>query len=225
MTLGDAFAATIIGVFGILWFRALPVVGFVVLTKQLGLGRKVLVAAAFAALTLSLRVWRLSPLAPLFLAYGWFIACSMIVPLGGRLLHEAVVTRGGLFAASASAFFVLPALLLPTGSKATVLVLGWDLMLSAYSFCVESAVGGEVPSRADCLFFLLVNPSLVYTRRGERIGPPGLSLRGALRAAIGLAMMAAAIGALAPAHEYVRAHARATPVLRGAIVSVFAFGA
>src|SRR5262249_51258808 len=131
MTHGELAIAAITGVLGILWFRALPIVGFVLVTRQTRFGHKALVAATFVAFSLLLRVWELSPLAPILVAYGCFIALSMVVPLGGKLLREGVLTRGGLFAACASVFFVLPALLLPAASKATVLVIGWDLMLSA----------------------------------------------------------------------------------------------
>lgn len=216
---------TLDGVLGILWFRTLPIVGFMVVTREVKHGRKALALAAFVGFSFLLRVWRLAPLAPLLIAYGWFIALSMIVPLGGRLLRSEILTRGGLFVACASAFFVFPALLLPGGAKATILVLGWELMLSSYSFCVESAVGQETPSRADCSFFLLVNPALVYTRRGARMGPPAFDARGMQRTVLGLMMLLIAIGVLVPAYGYVRAQAPEGSPLHDVLVLAIAFGA
>jgi D-alanyl-lipoteichoic acid acyltransferase DltB (MBOAT superfamily) len=69
--------------------------------------------------------------------------------------------------------------------KLVALVFAWDLVLSSYSYCVEMARTTEPPSRRDCLFFLFVNPALVYSQRGHRIGPATFDRVGLRRILLG----------------------------------------
>ena len=77
------------------------------------------------------------------------------------------------------------------------MLIGWDLVLSAYSYCIDTASAAQW-SLGDCLFFLLVNPSLVYGRRGTRVGPPKLDARGAGRACVGIVALYVGSAVLAP---------------------------
>jgi alginate O-acetyltransferase complex protein AlgI len=105
----------------------------------------------------------------------------------------------GVFATATFAFLVAPALVLPEGGRATVLVVGWDLVLSSYSYCVEVAGRTEAAAMGECLFFLLVNPALVFSNRGRRVSAPGLDLRAALRAAVGMLVIFVGLALIAPA--------------------------
>ncbi|MDD9967069.1 MAG: hypothetical protein OXR73_12630 [Myxococcales bacterium] len=80
---------------------------------------------------------------------------------------------------------VLPSFILPLG----VLVLGWDFALSAYSYWKDSQWEGTRPSLGECLFFMLVNPTLVYPDRGQWERRPRPDLGGGLRLLVGLTMM------------------------------------
>jgi hypothetical protein len=67
-------------------------------------------------------------------------------------------------------------------------MLGWELTMSSYSYCVETSRGATVASLRECLFFLFVNPTLVYTVRGRPLSGPG-GYRGLARACVGAAVM------------------------------------
>ena len=64
--------------------------------------------------------------------------------------------------------------------------LGWEVSLAAYSYLIDGRSEGRLPNLADGLFFLVVNPTLVFTERGHRTRAPGWNARGALRIGLGL---------------------------------------
>ncbi|HEX6242561.1 MAG TPA: hypothetical protein VFZ61_16725 [Polyangiales bacterium] len=92
------------------------------------------------------------------------------------------------------ACLALPALLLP--GYALILLLGWDVVLSAYSYCVQ------VPPAQRCaseyVFFVFVDPSLVYARRAVRVADPRWNAAALRRVGLGLALVGAS-GATAAA--------------------------
>jgi hypothetical protein len=69
-----------------------------------------------------------------------------------------------------------------------VQLLGWELTFAAYSYCMETG-GRNRTSYGACLFFLLVNPTLVFPERGRQIGPPALNTAAVLRCAGGLCVL------------------------------------
>jgi hypothetical protein len=97
-----------------------------------------------------------------------------VVPLAAKLLRTDRLSAGAVFVGAAAIFFVLPAISSPTFAKGMLLVLGWDMMLSSYSYCVETSKTLDEPSWRDCCFFLLVNPTLVYAQRGAQVEKPRL---------------------------------------------------
>jgi hypothetical protein len=87
------------------------------------------------------------------------------------------------------------------------------------------------PKLRDCLFFLLVNPTLTYSNRGLCCGPPRLHWRAVARVALGIATMflglavfRPALGALLDSSVLVQSFAQAAgavtlaAILRGAIL-------
>jgi hypothetical protein len=86
--------------------------------------------------------------------------------------------------------------------KLVAMVIAWDLVLASYSYCVETAISNEELRLGPSLFFLFVNPALVYSRRGARVAAPGFDGRGFLRATAG-AVLLIAVRAL-PAHAALR---------------------
>jgi hypothetical protein len=88
------------------------------------------------------------------------------------LVRAGRITPGAVFALAALACMVVPALLGPGVALAALLAFGWDVMLSAHSYGVEVARGQERPRLCACLFFLLVNPALVFTARGGVLAEP-----------------------------------------------------
>ncbi|MDD9965026.1 MAG: hypothetical protein OXR73_02275 [Myxococcales bacterium] len=105
--------------------------------------------------------------------------------------------RALLFAVSFVAFLVLPTLMLPRGlAAATFLILGWELTLKAYSYVVEP--GSRRINLKGCLFYLLVDPTVVFPMRARpaaRNVPSGAS---AGRFAAGMVCMALALAASHP---------------------------
>jgi hypothetical protein len=79
------------------------------------------------------------------------------------------ISRGGLLVVLAFVFLFLPGMALPGIAVSLFLVLGWKLMLSAYSYCLDTG-RGRLPRAAsgELFFFLFVSPCLVYSRRGLR---------------------------------------------------------
>jgi hypothetical protein len=69
------------------------------------------------------------------------------------------------------------------------LILGWEVMLSAHSYCVDVSSSGERPSLADCLFFLLINPTFIYAERGAPLPRESAAPVGALRVVLGAIAM------------------------------------
>jgi len=113
-------------------------------------------------------------------------------------LRSGRIEAGAVFVFGVGAFLLLPALLLPGVARATFLILGWDLTLSSYSYCVHTARSPQRSSLGQCVFFLLVNPALVFSHRGKRFGEPRLDRDGGLRVVLGIAVMFASAALLRP---------------------------
>jgi hypothetical protein len=116
-------------------------------------------------------------------AYGYLCVIAL-VPCA---LAKVSRRRGVLFAVALALFMIVPAAF-ESRSRTIALVVGWDLMLSAYSYC---ATKQEPFDLADYMFFLFVNPALVYTQRGSVVGGVGLHGRALARAAGGAAAVLA----------------------------------
>jgi hypothetical protein len=220
----DSLPNAIRDVGAILCFRSLPIVGYALLTKQIVVARKIGIGLAYTIAAVALRVWSLPAIVWLGVAYCYFAAAACGVPIAARLLRANHVTRGGAFSASASAFLALPCLLVPGPARATALILGWDIMLSSYSYCVEVARSDDDPPLRECLFFLLVNPALVYPRRGVRVGGPTLDVRGVTRGVQGLLTLLATLAFLAPLCAAVEDQTLGIALMRGPVAATVAFG-
>lgn len=218
-----SLASAIRDVATVLGFRLLPFLGFVLATRHLGWTYKALVAASAAAVALVANLHELLPLAWVVATYGYFVGVSALVPLLLQPLRSAQLTRGGLFAACAGVFLVLPGLVLPPQARLAALLIGWDLTLSSYSYVVEVARGRARAARSDCLFFLLVNPALVYVDRGECFGRPRLEGRGLMRAALGLGTLLAASALLVPVCAHVKRHGVAVGSLQAVGLGAVAY--
>lgn len=183
---------------GSVCLRTIPVVAFVCVTRRLALGAKVAVLLGVLATGALLRVQDSLQLGWVLGAYAYLVVLCSLVPWAAGRLEAGVLTRGGLFVAAATVFFIVPVLTWPTVEKSVALGLGWELTLSSYSYCVECASTRKHPALRECLFFLLVNPALVYTQRGDWTGPPRFETRGALRAVLGVLLALAVLAFVAP---------------------------
>jgi hypothetical protein len=166
-------------------FRALPIAGYALVTPAVPAAGKVLIAITVTGAAVALRIWSVLPLGWIACAYAYFCLLCLLLPTFSGWLRASSLTGGAVFVACAAGFLLLPGLPLPTAAKGAALVLGFDFMLSSYSYVIETAKAKAPPRLTDCLFFVLVNPALVYADRGERLSEPRVDFRGIARVALG----------------------------------------
>jgi hypothetical protein len=121
--------------------------------------------------------------------FAGFLYFAALVPGVFRLrplVQSRAVTKSALAMLVAVAFVLIPSVMAPGARYLAIQLSGWELMFAAYSYCVHLPEGDENPTFADCAFFLLVNPALLYGQRGIRLGAPGFSFRAIARCALGL---------------------------------------
>jgi hypothetical protein len=141
-------------------------------------------------------------------SYVYLLCVGSLAPPVADALRAGRVSNAAVFAGWALAFLILPGIYAPRACHAGLLVLGWDAMLSAYSYCVESArfrspVRSRVELVEDCVFFLLVNPVLVYTQRGSRVSPGAYGMRNIGRIGVGIATLVGMFIVIQPAYRWV----------------------
>jgi hypothetical protein len=187
----------------ILVLRALPVFAFFLVTPQTNRRQKIAVVIGAALLGVLTRSWSLLPWTWLALSYLYLLAVGSAVPLAAHALRSKRLSRPTVFAICFSSFLLVPGLFWPPSMKLAALVFGWDLVLSSYSYCVESSRSEEPLSRADCWFFLFVNPALVYSQRGSRTGPPSVDRTGLGRIVVAFLVFFSAVSVLKPLDELV----------------------
>jgi hypothetical protein len=183
-------------------FRCLPFAVYALVSRAVALDVKFAVATLFAALILLCDIVG-GPLeevllrAPLALLY--FGGISLLVHATARSLRRTGRTVPLL--AVATAYVSIPAVLVGTPAIVPTLVIGWEAMLAAYSFVREAPRQAAYPTRRDCLFFILVDPTLVWNERGVQHQSPASIWRGAARCGLGLAtwgLQAVSAGLLLP---------------------------
>jgi hypothetical protein len=190
----------------LLSLRLLPFAVWSLIGRSASLCSKVLIATGYAALpVLACRLgaaWSV-----LFIGVG--VAYYGALCLGANrlsaLMATGQVTRGAALVLVFVAFLLAPGVVLPGTAILTFLVIGWELALSAYSYCVETSRPGAKPApMSECLFFLIVNPTLVYSARGDRLDAHGTNV-GFMRAAAGAALMFLNVAIALPLADYLRA--------------------
>ena len=171
----------------LLCFRTAPMVGWLAFMPRQTLGARTTGAVTFGILMAVAAQMRGAVIGHMLVGYAYFAALGCCVPKVTSLVRRGHMTYGAAFALCAIGFFVLPSVLVRPAYVTALLVIGWDLMLSAYSYCVEVSKSKEERGViSDCLFFLLVNPALVYSSRGARIDGPGWNAAGCSRALRGV---------------------------------------
>lgn len=118
--------------------------------------------------------------------FAYFMALSIIFHGLRKLVQSGQVGKISVLLASAIAFQLVPALLFRGPGAATTHVIGWELMLAAFSYVVDAARPGEEPQLADGLFFLLINPVLVFAERGHRLDTARVDRRALTYLALGM---------------------------------------
>ena len=166
-------------------YRLLPIVGYVLLTRRIAWRSKLVVGLLYGLLCAGVERLDERGLGPVFLAaavaYSYFITLGSLLPRLPRLVARGSVSRGALFTGCVFTYMLLPLVLVPGSLGAPVYLLAWDVAMSSYSYCVDCAERRRNTSIRECLFFLLVNPTLVFAESGRRVGAPSLHRAGALR--------------------------------------------
>jgi len=123
--------------------------------------------------------------------------------------REGNITGGALFVICAAAFLLVPSLWLAGAAELMVLSVGWELCFASYSYCRDANARGtgKLASLKDCLFFMMVNPVLVYPERCAS-GGDATRLQGLVLAAVGAAgflmgttLLVPLLGAVTPLTE------------------------
>jgi hypothetical protein len=179
---------------GILAFRLTPFVGFVAVSHRFAWPAKVVVVVSYAFVAALATRAGSTPLAWLVLPYLYFAGA-------GWLVYEVSPTfrsRPAWFVLSLLLFWVLPVAAVRLVPR-TFLIIGWELMLAAYSYQVDTARRQDRSLR-EFLFFLLVNPALVYRDRGARVTSPS-SAKGFGRMVAGILVMLLSVGVFGPLYS------------------------
>lgn len=176
----------------VLAFRSVPFVVYACVARSLSWPRRLVIVgggllAGFGAL-------RLNPsLAPVIacvaVAAYLLLSATFVHGLAGWLPRPWI--RGGaVLVVSALVLLILPAAFVHHAVVSTALILGWELTLKAHSYCVEASASERRPDLREGLFFLLVNPTVLYPERGGPIPERAVDgALGALRIALGVVTM------------------------------------
>lgn len=154
--------------------------------------------AAAACLASHYQVERYLVVSALGLIY--YVACSIVTHwAAGFWPRESSGMRVVLFFWCVVAYLLLPTLAFHEAARATFLILGWDLALKSYSYCVERRP--TEGSWSNCLNFMLVSPLLVYQARPVPAGRPRIDPRMLARCGLGLSAMLLAALFLRPLYS------------------------
>jgi MBOAT, membrane-bound O-acyltransferase family len=160
--------------------------------------RRTLTALGYAALPAA-ACWLGAERAILLIACGmlYYLVVSQSTNRLSSLLRTGRWTRSGVLTFLVFVYLFLPGVICPRESMGTFLVVGCELAMSAYSYCVEtSRPGAAAAGIGNCLFFLFVNPTLFYGTRGRPIGSAEVTRNpvGLVRAFVGLGTILLASG-------------------------------
>jgi MBOAT, membrane-bound O-acyltransferase family len=136
-------------------------------------------------------------LGDLAVGYGYHVALAGLLLLSPLRAVVGRLPRWALAATLAAGFVLVPGALLQGPAATLVLMTGWELFFSSYSYAVERPSPDARTAWADALFFLLVNPALSYADRGHWLRPDereGSGLARCGKGALLLTLQAATVG-------------------------------
>jgi hypothetical protein len=193
-SLEAALASTLL----VLAFRAMPFVLYVAMRP----GRRWL-GASFALLAYAGLLITAEPEARRVLAWSavgllYYAAVACLVHWVSKETGQVRgVDAALLFGMLAALFLGAPATILRPIALGTFQALGWELTFKAYSYVVEG--GARAGSLRACLFFLLVDPTVVFPRGARPIAGASPVVPAAIRVALGTLSVLAYFLLLIPA--------------------------
>ena len=120
-------------------------------------------------------------------------ACLVLAACATHWLATRLPTMwtkcGFVLALSAGLLLLLPAATIHHSAVAMSLILGWEFALKSHSYCVDVRTSAEKPHLSECIFFLLVNPTVIYAERSLPVTRVPSAGPGALRVALGTLTM------------------------------------
>ena len=144
---------------GILFARSLPFVLYATVTPRLSRLSRFAVPVAFAAVAaFAARTDRgvAATLLGVPFAAAYFAAGALLVHRLAASLPPLWIRRGAVLLGGAGLFVLGPAAVVRHAVAVPMIVFGWEMMLSAHSYAVDTKCAGVPGSLRDCLFFLLV---------------------------------------------------------------------
>jgi hypothetical protein len=172
-------------------FRLLRYVFWCVATRGIGWVTKAALTAAYAALAwafASLGSTQLEVLGAAVITSVYACALAALSYVASGRLSFARTPRVLQLTALVVAFVLVPAWLLPEGAVLAAII-GMEYAMSIYSYWQD------VPRKrreglGSFLFFVTVNPTMVWARRGQRVSAPGFDPSAAARLATALGAFA-----------------------------------
>jgi len=163
-----------------------PFAAYLIWTRRLSRSSRTAIAACYAAVLTYGVATSDSPARDLKLfavGIGHFVLASVAVFHLTRLFADGIPNRLVWAMILMFLFALAPRLLLGADARA-LQTLGWELGLAAYSYSLEAAKSPRDCTLGNCLFFILVDPTVVFVERGRPVGPAGLD-GAALRRGVG----------------------------------------
>jgi len=158
--------------------RTVPLLGYCVVSRQRRLIWRL--GSVFSIVLAYLLLHRVSQpltlvLVDIGLANGWLLVAAVLLYLAYR--RVSIRTAAGFLDGSIALFLGLavPLSVFPGDMWPLVGPLGWEFSLSGYSYARRARTDGP-PNLGDCLFFMMVNPVLVYDGHRERVSHDGAQL-------------------------------------------------
>jgi MBOAT, membrane-bound O-acyltransferase family len=175
-----------------LWIIAPPFVAYVGCASAVALHTRVVLIAIYLA-TLgavvtagtafgSSGVWAVA-------GVGYFVVLTSVLFGMNYVLHSVIPSRLGLAFILCFTYVVVPSVVFGPDAS-LIIVLGWEMAFSAYSYFVEASVSRSSLTLRSCLTFILVDPTLVYVSRSQKTGPVRIRAPAATRILLGVGSIA-----------------------------------
>ena len=176
----------------VLALRTWPLLVFALVSPRFGTTTKLLAFATYASiagLALSADPRFLANACGFAIGFAYLALCALAIVVAAHRGYLRRLPRPALIALLTAAFVVVPGSQTELPGGFIVLMTGWELFFSGYSYVLESARPTHVRSLPTALFFLLVNPALSYPERGRWLDEAHPDAQALRRCATGAALL------------------------------------